>query len=400
MISVAEANSIILSHKRDFGNEWVSIKEALGRVLAEDIYSDRDMPPFDRVTMDGIAICFSSLENNINKFYIESIQPAGTPQKTLKNIHNCIEVMTGAMLPVNTDTIIPYEDLFKEDSHYTITKSNIKKWQNIHPKGIDINKGELVVSKETLIDSTIISIAATVGKSQLLVKKTPKIAVISSGDELIDIDEVPEPHQIRKSNAYTIEAILKSVKIESNLFHITDSKEFIKSQLKQIIEKFDILLISGGVSMGKLDFLPEAMNELGIECYFHKVKQRPGKPFWFGGKDHKLVFAFPGNPVSTFMCMHRYFLKWLQENNIIRYKSNTYAKLLKNHTFAPKLQLFLQVAATVDESGTIVANLVEGHGSGDLANLRLSNAFMELPEAKSEFLAGEVYPIWLFKPIL
>ena len=181
------------------------------------------------------------------------------------------------------------------------------------------------------------------------------------------------------------------------MVHIPDEPEAIKSILQQCLVNFDVLLLSGGISMGKFDYIPQALKDLQVEQIFHKVQQRPGKPFWFGKHaGGPVVFAFPGNPVATFMCTQRYFIPWLNKTLGAETKSSTYATLNADITFQPPLQYFLQVKLNFAEDGMLLATPVEGNGSGDFANLADTDAFMELPLSKTEFKKGEVHRVWVF----
>jgi len=393
MISVQQAEEIVLAQSRSYGTELVPIHKALGRVTASQIKADRDFPPFDRVSMDGISICFGEFENGVRSFPIEAIQAAGQAQKTLKNSTNCMEVMTGAVCPENSDTVIRYEDLEIKDGIATILIDDVREFQNVHSKGLDRREGEVILEKNHRIRSSEIAVLATVGAAHVEVYKIPKVAIISNGDELVEVDQKPLPHEIRRSNVYAIEAVLKEWNIDSHLFHLADNEEEILNALKSILQSHDILLLSGGVSMGKYDFLPDAMNKLGVELLFHKVQQRPGKPFWFGKfENEKLVFAFPGNPVSTFMCSIRYFIPYFKKCMGLSPSAPMRAQLGADFNFKPALQYFLQVKLSMDDS--LIAHPLVGHGSGDLANLVDVDGFLELPADCNEFKKGEVFDFW------
>lgn len=392
MVSVSEATSIILSHLFNPKEEIVSTTEALGKVIAEPILADRDFPPFDRVAMDGIAIPFDQFESGQKEFEIEGIAAAGTPQRNLSDKKKCYEVMTGAPLPVNTDTVIRYEDLKIDDTIATLLIEDINRHQNIHPQGQDAIMDDLLLPVGTLISPAEIALVASVGKSSIRVKSTPCVAIISTGDELVDIDEHPEDHQIRRSNSYALQASLKSLGCETKLFHITDQQDLIERELKEILTDYDLIILSGGVSKGKFDFIPETLEKLGVKKLFHRVKQKPGKPFWFGSTGIKTVFALPGNPVSTYLCFYKYIKPWLFTSLGLVVKSD-FAMLGDSFQFKGDLTYFLQVKVT-NENGRLVAYPTPGGGSGDFANLKDVNAFMELPENKSSFAKGEVYPIY------
>lgn len=403
MVSVAEAEHIILIEARDYGTESVPFGQASGRILAEDITADRDLPPCNRVAMDGIAIRYDAFASGLRSFRIKAVQAAGDGPMDIAQQDDCIEIMTGAALPGSTDTVVRYEDVTIDNGMATINAELIKKGQNIHSRGKDKRAGEVVIKAGLRVDATVISMAASVGRGLLPVKKLPRTVIISTGDELVDTDEQPLPHQIRSSNSHTIKAVLQQHRITPDILHIKDDAATTKEKIAACLWQYDVLILSGGISMGKFDFVPQVLEELGVNKLFHKVKQRPGKPFWFGKHGNgTLVFAFPGNPVSAFMCLHRYLIPWLLTGQIpnSKFSTPTFAILEKDITFNPSLQYFMQVKVSMNEQAQLIATPAEGNGSGDFANLIDSNAFMELPLEQSNFKKGEVYRIWPFKQII
>ncbi|AVF49037.1 molybdopterin molybdenumtransferase MoeA [Elizabethkingia anophelis] len=396
MINVQQAEDIILSQYQDYGKESIAYQLALGRVLAEDILADRDLPPFDRPTVDGIAIRFTSYEKGNRTFAIKAVQSAGEASVAIDSKDQCIEIMTGAALDSTVDTVIRYEDITVSNGIATIN-IDIRKGQNIHLKGKDKSAGEVLVKANQVITPAIIGIAASVGKTSLQVKKIPKIIIISTGDEMITPELVPEAFQLRRSNGITIQSVLEKYKIAADLLHLNDNYNEIKNELIRCIAQYDVLLMSGGVSMGKFDYLPQVCEEVGIEKLFHKIKQRPGKPFWFGkSRNQKLAFAFPGNPVSVFMCLHRYFIPWLEKSLGIPQNSPLYAILGNDIEFPFSLQYFAQVKLQINEQGQLIANIVDTNGSGDFSHLAETDAFVELPLEQNIFRKGEVYKIWKY----
>lgn len=198
-----------------------------------------------------------------------------------------------------------------------------------------------------------------------------------------------------------IRAVLQQYCLPADMLHVPDDLEAVKVQLKSCLDRYQVIIFSGGVSMGRFDYLPEAFKALQVQELFYKVQQRPGKPFWFGRHaSGTLIFAFPGNPVSTFLCLQRYFLPWLTASLGVEPAAPVYAALATSLTFAPALQYFLQVKLTIDEQGRLLAGPEEGNGSGDFSNLLDSNAFMELPAAQSDFKKGELFRVWPFKQLL
>ena len=397
MITVQQAEQLILENIRDFGAEITPFEESLGRVLAETIKADRDLPPFNRVSMDGIAVNYNSIKKGITKFRIKATQAAGDKPIDIDASDECIEIMTGAALPDSTDTIIRYEDLEIKDGYATLLITGIEKGQNLHLKGADKKQGDIILTPGQVITPALISLIASVGEAELRVKRLPRIVIISSGDELVEVDATPSPYQIRKSNSYMVKAILNQQGLDAVIMHIPDQHEVTKDTIALCLQNYDVILLSGGISMGKFDYIPEALKELQVEQVFHKVQQRPGKPFWFGKHDNRtVVFAFPGNPVATFMGMQRYFIPWFNASLGIASKPAIYAVLDSDFSFHTQLEYYLQVKLSFNKQGQLIAAPVQGNGSGDFANLADTDAFMELPLEKNEFKKGEVYRVWLF----
>jgi molybdopterin molybdotransferase len=397
MTTVEQAEKLILAQLRDYGAETTPFEQALGKVLAENITADRDLPPFNRVTMDGVAVNYQALKSGITTFRIKAIQAAGDEPAAIDEPNECVEIMTGAVLPSSADTIIRYEDVEIRAGLASIHAQDIKQGQNIHVQGVDKKQGEILAPAGQLVTPAIISIAASVGKTHLPVKKMPRVVIISSGDELVDVHETPSPYQIRKSNSYTVKAVLQQHGLQPDILHIPDDPEITKTQIQYCLQNYDVLLLSGGISMGKFDYIPQALDDLHVTKVFHKVAQRPGKPFWFGQhQDKALVFAFPGNPVATFMCLHRYFLTWLNTTLGLPQQLPLYAVLDKDFKFQPALQYYLQVKLKSNTQGQLMASPVEGNGSGDFANLADTEAFLELPPERNEFKKGEVFKAWRF----
>lgn len=400
MISVTEARRIVSENLIQFDIREVGFMEAEGSVLAENIEADRDFPPFDRVTMDGIAIDSTTLNNGLKEFQISHMQPAGAIKSTLSDSSGAVEIMTGAVLPENTDAVIRYEDLeITENENGRMAKvllDSIEPNKNVHRRAEDKKTGDALISTGVLIGSTEIAVLATTGNSKVKVYSLPKTAIISTGDELVDVDQSPQDHQIRKSNIYAIRNELNNLGVQADLFHIADEKEEIESRLTAILRDYPIVILSGGVSKGKLDFIPGILEKMGIEKKFHVVSQRPGKPLWFGASKENVVFALPGNPVSTYMCFMIYVKSWfLQCLNLTSMPE--YATLDSDASFTPNLTYFLQVKVYFDEDSKLMATPVIGHGSGDLTNLLQADGFMELPSGQTLFNRGTSFPIYLFR---
>jgi molybdopterin molybdotransferase len=368
--------------------------------LAEEIAADRDLPPFNRATMDGIAIKFEALMQGVESFLIKGVQYAGNKPIETALLKDCIEIMTGAALPQTADTVVPYEDIQISNGEAIIkTNAIINQYQNIHFKGSDKKKAEILVKPDKFITPAIINTMAAVGKCTVKVKKLPAVLCISTGNELVDIYETPSSLQIRGSNGYALAAALQQYGIKADSLHLPDNQAIIEKQLAVCLKNYDVIILTGGVSMGKLDFVPAALEQLQVKKLFHKVKQRPGKPFWFGTHPAgAVVYAFPGNPVAAFICFYRYFLPWLKKSWGVEISEN-YAVINEDFTFNAPLQYFVPAIANINKKGILCAALLKGNGSGDFVNLLSANAFIELPLNIDTFKKGEAFKIWPFNSI-
>lgn len=400
MLSVSDAFFITQNHLLTLPSETVLLDEANGRVLHQAVHADRDFPPFDRVAMDGIAIRFADFKAGNRVFRVTGTQFAGQPQQTLNEGHTCLEVMTGAMLPAGADTVVRYEDVTIANGQATVTIDNVELRQHVHPQATDRRAGDELLSIGIQLGPSALAVAASVGQSTLTVTALPRVALISTGDELVGVDDTPLPYQIRRSNTYMLRAALTSLGIKATLHHIIDSETVLNDRLTMLLADNDVLILSGGVSAGKADFVPKVLEQLGIQKHFHKIEQRPGKPLWFGTTPAgvtpaRTVFGLPGNPVSTILCAYRYVLPYLRALLGLPADPVRYAQLAEPLTFKPNITYFLPVRLATEPDGRTVAHPLPGSGSADFANLLNANAFMELPAEGSEFKAGEAFPVWL-----
>ncbi|MBC7474678.1 MAG: molybdopterin molybdotransferase MoeA, partial [Candidatus Sericytochromatia bacterium] len=324
MISVEEASYIILKNILKLQTILIPTINSYKEVLQENILADRDYPPFDRVAMDGIAIKFLTWEQGERKFIIEGLQKVGQEPLIISKNNSCIEVLTGCVLPLGCDCIIKIEDINIENN-IAIIKDNIiiKSKQNIHFSSSDYQKNNLLINKGTLLLTPEISVIASVGKQKILITKKPKIALIATGDELINLDQDLTPYQIRMSNIYAIYSFLKNANYpDVEIFHIIDDPKILNQKINNILSNFDILISSGGISMGKFDYLPDIFKQVGVKELFHKVNQKPGKPMWFGVSTNKAVFGLPGNPVASLICFYKYILPFLDKSMSINEKTS------------------------------------------------------------------------------
>jgi len=395
VLTTAEASKAILAAMPASDSETLALASALGRVLRQRVRAERDQPPFDRVTMDGIAIKHSAFANGLRRFHIQDRQHAGDPRVTLADDDNCIEIMTGAVLPEGCDCVIPVERTeIVDDSAEIESGYEAGHRQFIHPRASDHVQGQQLLDEGHLIAPADIAVIASCGQNNIAVSQQPSICVISTGDELVAAGEPIADHQIRMSNGPAVVALLQSHGYEGSRHdHLPDDKQQLRSSLEKHLHENRILVLSGGVSMGKADFVPEVLRELGVEVVFHKISQRPGKPMWFGiGPGNQAVFALPGNPVSTLVCCRQYVIPALAQASLQGPAAPVYAALTEHFSFKPALTCFLPVRLKPDPQGVLRATPVATNTSGDFAALSGTAGYVELALNESEFAAGSVWP--------
>jgi molybdopterin molybdotransferase len=241
-----------------------------------------------------------------------------------------------------------------------------------------------------------LAVVASVGQTSVSVLKRPRVVVVSTGDELVDTHQTPLPHQIRQSNAYLLQAALRDLGIEAMVHHFPDDMVAITTGLSTLLSQHDVLVMTGGVSAGKADFVPEILGGLGIRRHFHKIEQRPGRPIWFGNSANgqRVVFALPGNPVSTTLCFYKYVRPYLQTAMGMAAEPPLYAQLAEPVTFNPQLTYFVPARLEATPDGTLLGHPLPGNGSGDFANLTATDAFLELPAHQTLFPAGTSVRAW------
>ncbi len=402
MLSVAEAETTINQTISLGQSESCPISRAVGRLLREEIRADRDFPPFDRVSMDGIAFAYADFEAGERRFRIAGMQPAGAPAGTLDASGDCLEVMTGAVLPRGCDCVVPVEEIERSGDMAEIKpEARPVRLQHVHRRGSDYPFGSLLIPAGTRLLPPHIAVCAAVGRSRLLVSREPRIALVATGDELVEVGEPVSAHQVRISNVYAVEAALAARGYrDTRRFHARDEREAVRGILSQALASFDVVVISGGVSAGKLDLVPEILEALGARELFHKVRQRPGLPFWFGiGPGNRAVFALPGNPVSTLVCAYRYLLPYLEAALGAPPGAPEHALLAEDFDFDQPLTLFLPVRLERAARGELLAHPRPIHGSGDFARLTGSDGFIELPEGGRHFPAGSLWPLYRWSPL-
>ena len=399
MLTPSAAERLIRENIALFHREDCPLGSAHGRVLRADVRADRDLPPFDRVTMDGYALRAAALAAGTRTFRSEGVQAAGMVPRTLGPAADaCVEIMTGAVLPTGADCVVPYEETTRNADGGSVTVSaaagNFAVGNALHRRGADHRAAEVIVRAGTRLSGREIAVAASCGHATLTVAHSPKIAVLSTGDELVEVEAAVAPHQIRRSNDHALRAALIQAgypRVER--FHVRDVRHEIEHLLWHLLAEYDVLLITGGVSKGKFDFLPEELARQGVKKVFHGVAQRPGKPFWFGLSGRATpVFALPGNPVSSFTCLHRYVLPALAHASGATPAAARVVALAAPVVFRPKLACLLPVKLSSGPRAELLATPETVNTSGDFAGLVGTDGFVELPAETDEFPAGTVVP--------
>ena len=369
LISPSEAEQFILAHASLLESESISFENSLGRILRENLCADRPFPPFDRVTMDGITFRHAGYAGAPLK--LQGLHPAGSPDPDSLKPGHCWQIMTGASLPPDCDTVVPYEEVEINEDSATI---NCEPTEGIfiHREGSDAAAGTRVLSSGTKIRPAHLGMAATIGATELKVTLLPRITVLSTGDELIPPHETPLPYQLRQSNGLTLAAAVNAWgPAKVTLDHLADDLESTRAGIEKALTQSDLVILSGGISKGKKDYVRPALESLIGPPIFHGVAQRPGKPFafWQG------VAALPGNPNSTLTTFQRYLVPLL--NKMVATGSPpptnlSLASPIKQH---PKLTQFLPAKFTADGK----AQALSPQNSGDFLTAMSGTGYLEIP---------------------
>ncbi len=395
MLNSSDARARILAAMKPLPTATVPLSAATGRVLAETAVAERDQPPFDRVTMDGIALRHAEYATLERSFPIQATQLAGDPPLSLEPGH-CIEIMTGAALPEHADLVIPVERVtVNNGAAHVEANYAVEKRQFIHPRGSDYRQGKELLCAGTRIRPMEVAVLASCGLAEVAVASQPVVTVISTGDELVPAGEAIAPQQIRMSNGPAVVAMLREHGYtESRHDHLPDDKDALRERIASHLEQSDVLILSGGVSRGKADYVPEILADLGVSVDFHRVSQRPGKPMWFGtGPSGQPVFALPGNPESTLVCCRQYVIPALDKASGEAPPPQQFANLSENVTFKPNLTYFLPVRVVTSAAGHSVAMPVRTNTSGDFAALAGTTGYIELAMSETLFRAGTTLPL-------
>ncbi|TKC61441.1 molybdopterin molybdotransferase MoeA [Pedobacter hiemivivus] len=393
MKTFEEAIAIISSISNPFDVETINLEAANGRILAENIHADRDYPPFNRAAMDGYAIMQSDWEKGIRKYSVIDTIFTGQPAKHPLISGACYKIMTGAATPALANLIIRREDAEEFEDKVVLHADTIKTYQNIARQGEDTLTGTLLLSAPTRCTPQIISLLATVGKARLQVYKSPRVAIVTTGDEVVDPAAQLSPFQIRNSNQYLLRSLLEQWKILPVLCeHVSDDRDKLTATLTNALAA-DLVIINGAVSAGDADHVPAVLKELGVKTLFHKVSIRPGKPLLVGKTTAgTIVFALPGNPLSCLTTFTIFVEHYLFRCFGFEGRPFQTIPLLENRTKKHPLTEFFPVS--IGHSGGL--GLLSYNGSGDVTAAINANGLAMQPAASAQLHENDAINFYPF----
>ena len=397
MISVAEAINIVIYNTSSLPKEMVALENSLGRILAEDIVADTDLPPFDRAQMDGYAVRAVDVATVPARLKIVGESAAGAGWHREMKSGEAVRIMTGAPVPSGADAVQQIE-LTRElngGGEVEIIE-RVEAGRSIVKQAAEIKRGETVLRAGEEINAQIIATLASFGYAQVKVGKRPRVAVMATGSELVNVDEKLGTDQIRDSNNYTIEAYAKLAGATVERLPLAgDDRGLLKEQMVAAIARCDVLVTSGGVSMGVYDFTKAAFRDLGAEIFFERVALRPGKPTVFGRVGKTLIFGLPGNPVSvavTFNLFVRAALRAMQgatETSLPQEK----ALLTRDVKRSIDRDSYLPSILRTDDKGTLLAEPLKWGGSSDFVSFARATALIKIPSGREPIANGSVVTV-------
>jgi len=396
MITVDQAISIVLERIEPLASETIALEHAHGRVLAEDVRADIDLPPFDRARMDGYAVRAADVVTVPAKLRVIGEIAAGAQFDRNLNAGEAIKIFTGAPVPPGADAVQKVEVTSANGTSVEVLES-VAPGQFITPRASEIAAGELIATPGREIGPAELAVLASFGYAQVRVGRRPRVAVISTGSELVDVANKPDAAQIRNSNTYTIGAYAKRAgAIVDDLGTVEDTPEATRDALIRAAGNRDIVITSGGVSMGDYDLVKAALIEIGAEVFFDKVSIRPGKPTVFARRDKTFFFGLPGNPVSTsvtFNVFARPAIRKMQ-GDVTPTLTLVRARLARSLKDASSRRSYLPARLSIEDGQAMVEALKWG-GSSDLVAFMKATALIVVAEDVHEIEAGELVDVVL-----
>ena len=390
MLPFEEALRTVLKSAHSLGSEHVNLTLATGRILAEDAKSDMDMPPFNKSIRDGYACKRADLANELE--IVEIIGAGYTPTKSIEP-GQCAKIMTGAAVPEGADCVVMVE--FAENpTGSTVRFIGENTDDYISVKGEDIRAGDIVIPKGTRIGPQHIAVLATVGCAQPVVSKRPRVGILATGDELVRPECRPGPSQIRNTNSFQITAQVESMGAVARNYGIAkDTDEAINTMFTKAVEENDVVIVSGGVSMGDFDLVPGIFRQNKIDLLFEKVAIQPGKPTVFGVSENIFCFGLPGNPVSTFVIFELFVKPFLYKLMDYDYKPAAVKMPLGESFRRKKTERQSWIPVVITESGTLKP--VDYHGSAHINALCIADGLVSIGVGVEEIEKGTIVPVRL-----
>lgn len=402
MISYSRAFEIAIKTAASFRKRTKSVPlaESVGLVLAREVVSDIDIPPFNRAAMDGYAVRSEDIANVPVELEVIDTLPAGQVSDTVVGRGCAVRIMTGAPVPSGADSVVRVEDTECRDERVTI-KVSLPAGKNIASRGEDVRKGDVVAAANTPVKPAMLGLLGAAGAALVDVYRPPEVAVLTTGSELVDISQSPAPGQIRNSNLPVLRALVSDLGIQyREVGSVGDDIDNLREAVRTGLDS-DMLLVSGGVSMGEYDFVPRVFEEAGVKKVFHKVAIKPGKPLYLGRKGDGLIFGIPGNPVSTFVSFEMIIkpvLLTLSGNSRNR-PSFIKATFTSGRGSGSSREQMLPGILSAGE-GLPHVKTTEWHGSGDMRGLAYANCFIRVPGDTNPPADGdivEVHPFGAFR---
>lgn len=395
-LKVSAAQRVILDAVISMGTEMVKLEQSVGRVLAQEIRANRDLPPYDVSAMDGFAVRSADVASAPATLeIIEDIKAGDLPTKTVA-AGQCARIMTGAPMPPGADAVIRVEDTQEVAANRVQINKSVKPKNDVRLQGENMRDGDVVLKPGTEITPGVIGVLATVKAAQFAVFRRPRVAILSTGNELEGLDEPVDPNKIPNSNSYALMAQVQALGIEPVLLGIArDDPDELAQYLKRGLE-YDVLLVSGGTSVGVHDYVRPTIEKLGVQMKFWRVAIRPGHPLAFGMTDKTAVFGLPGNPVSSMVCFEEFVVPALRRmmGNPRLYRRTVPARLAHDVKFRPGRTEFIRVQLTRDEAGYI-ASSTGTQSSGVLLSMAKADGLLVVPSDSTGLAAGEQVTVQL-----
>ena len=391
MISVTEAKKVISENISSLVPVTLALQTSAGLMLAEDVYATTDIPAFPQSSMDGYAFSFEGWKQN-KKLKIKGEVAAGSNETFQLAPENAVRIFTGAAVPAGADTVIMQEKVQVENGELKIEDESLKEGNSVRPKGSEIRAGALALEKENILSPAAIGFLAGIGITDVKAYPNPSVSIIITGNELQHPGKPLQHGQVYESNSFALKAVLGQLQIENiQILYATDKPEIVIDTLKKALNQSDVVLLTGGISVGDYDFVLQAASECGVEKLFHKIKQRPGKPLYFGKKGTKLVFGLPGNPSSVLTCFYQYVIPALEKLSKRKIDLQTIkAPLAKTFQKNTGLTHFLKGFY----NGKIAAPL-DAQESYRLSSFAKANCLIQIDEDITSLSEGELVDVYL-----